>query len=78
MLSLAKHVMAKYKTLLMKMAIDNPSNVKAKTNVDLFCDVQVMFGFVAIFLLLHFIQNFIKSREWRDVFVCDLVVVTSS
>jgi hypothetical protein len=41
MLSPAKHVMAKYKTLLMKMAIDNPINEKPKTDFDLFCDVQV-------------------------------------
>ncbi len=39
MLSLAKHVMVEYKTLLMKMAIDNPSNEKAKANFDLLCDV---------------------------------------
>jgi hypothetical protein len=46
----------------MKMAIDNPNNEKAKINFDLFCDVQVMLGFVAILLLLHFIHNLIKSR----------------
>jgi hypothetical protein len=36
MLSSTKGVMAKYKTLLMKMAIDGPTNDKAKANFDLF------------------------------------------
>jgi hypothetical protein len=31
--------MAKYKTLLMKMAFDGPTNEKAKANFDLLCDV---------------------------------------
>jgi len=39
MFSPTKHVMAKYRTLLIKMAIDNLSNEKAKTNFDLLCDV---------------------------------------
>jgi hypothetical protein len=46
----------------MKMAIDNLSNEKAKTNFDLLCDVLVMLGFAAILPLLHFIHNFMKSR----------------
>ncbi len=54
MFSPTKHVMAEYRTLLIKMAIDNLSNEKAKTNFDLLCDVQVMLGFVAILILLHF------------------------
>jgi hypothetical protein len=39
MLSLAQCVMAEYKTLLMNMAFDAPTNDKAKTNFDLLCDV---------------------------------------
>jgi hypothetical protein len=34
------------------MAFDVPTNDKAKTNFDLFCDVQISFGLVAILLLL--------------------------
>jgi len=59
MLSPAKHVMAEYRTLLMKMAIDIPSNEK-KTNFDLLCDVQVKFELATIFPLLQFVHNFIK------------------
>jgi len=60
------------------MAIDNLSNEKAKTNFDLLCDVQVMLGFVAILILLYFIHNLITSKQWKDVFVCDFVVVASN
>ncbi len=48
MLSLAKHVMEKYKTLSIKMAIDSLSNEKPKANFDFLCDVQVMLEFTAI------------------------------
>jgi hypothetical protein len=39
MLSPTWRVMAKYKTLLMKMAFDGPTNEKAKVNFDLLCYV---------------------------------------
>jgi hypothetical protein len=52
MLSPTKHVTAKYKTLFMKIALDNPSNEKAKANFDLLCDVQIMFGLATILPLL--------------------------
>jgi hypothetical protein len=51
MLSLA-HVMVEHKTLLMKMALDDPTNEKAKANFDLFCYVQILLGLVAIHPLL--------------------------
>jgi hypothetical protein len=60
MLSPIKHVMVEYMTLLMEMAIDNPSNEKAKVNFDLLCVMQIMLGLDAILPLLHFIHNFIK------------------
>jgi hypothetical protein len=76
MLSPIKHVMVEYMTLLMKMAIDSPSNEKAKANFDLLCDVQVVLGLATILPLLHFLHNFIKfSQCRRDVFICDFVVV---
>lgn len=48
MLSPTRYVMSKYMTLLMIMAIDND---KAKVNFDLFCDVQILLGFVILPLL---------------------------
>jgi hypothetical protein len=35
------------------MANDGPNNDKAKVNFDLLCDVQILLGFVVIFLLLQ-------------------------
>jgi uncharacterized membrane protein len=51
MLSFVQCVMAEYKTLLVKMALDAPTNDKAKKNFDLLCDVQILLGLVAILLL---------------------------
>ncbi len=39
MLSPAWRVMLEYRTLLMKMALDGPTNDKAKANFELLCDV---------------------------------------
>jgi hypothetical protein len=44
--------LAKYRTLMMKMTLDVPTNDKAKTNFDLLCDVQILLGLIAILLLL--------------------------
>jgi hypothetical protein len=52
--------MEKYKTLLIKMALDALINDKTKTNLDLLCDVQILLGLVAILLLLQVIHNLIK------------------
>jgi hypothetical protein len=35
--------MRKYKTLLMKMTLDGPTNEKSKANFDLLCGVRVNF-----------------------------------
>jgi hypothetical protein len=36
--------MVEYRTLLMKMALDDPTNDKAKANFELICDVQILLG----------------------------------
>lgn len=74
MLSSTKGVMVKYKTLLMKMAIDGPTNDKAKANFDLFCNVKFLLGFVAIFSLLQLFHNLIKFSKLQDVVICDFMV----
>jgi hypothetical protein len=47
----------------MKMAIDGPTNDKAKENFDLLCDVKILFRFLAIFSLLQLIHNLIKFNQ---------------
>jgi hypothetical protein len=52
--------MVEYKTLLMKVALDGPTNDKAKANFELFCNVQILLGIATILLLLQAIHNLIK------------------
>jgi len=52
MLSFAWCVMAKYKTLLKKMALNGPTNDNTKANFELLCDVQILLGFTTILLML--------------------------
>jgi hypothetical protein len=54
MLSPAWCVMGEYRTLLMKMALDGPTNDKAKANFEFFCDVKIL-------LLLPFCRCYKQS-----------------
>jgi hypothetical protein len=74
MLSLAKRLMAKYKTLLLKMALDNLTNQQTKQNYEHLCDLQILLGLACIFPLLEFMHALIKFAHMWDVFMCDLVV----
>jgi hypothetical protein len=75
MLSLAKRVMAKYKTLLVKMALDSLTYQQAKLNYENLCDLQVLLGLACILPLLEFVHSLIKFAQTRDVYMCDVVVV---
>jgi hypothetical protein len=74
MLSLAKRLMAKYKTLLVKMALNNLTNQQAKQNYEHFCDLQILLGLACILTLLEYMHVLIKFAQMWDVFMCDLVV----
>jgi hypothetical protein len=52
MLSLAWCVMAKYKTLLEKMALNGPTNDNTKANFELLCDEQILLRLATILLML--------------------------
>jgi hypothetical protein len=75
MLSLAKKVMAKYRTLLVKMALDNLANQQAKLNYERLCDLQVLLGLSCILPSLKSIHALIKFAQMKDVYVRDLVAV---
>jgi len=60
MLSLAKRVMAEYKILLVKMALDSPTNQQVKLNYEKLCELQVLLCFVYILPLLESIHALIK------------------
>jgi hypothetical protein len=63
MLNLAKKVLAKYKTFLMKKAMDNPTNHQVKLNYEHLCDLQTLLGLACILLLLESIRAFIKFAQ---------------
>jgi hypothetical protein len=68
LLSLAKRVMAKYRTFLVKMVLDNLTNQHL-------CDFQILLGLPCILTLLEFVHALIKFAQIRDVFVCDLMAI---
>jgi hypothetical protein len=48
MLSFAKNVLAKYRTLLMKRAMDSHTNHQIKLNYEHLCDLQPLLGLACI------------------------------
>jgi hypothetical protein len=63
MLSLAKKVLAKYGTLLMKRAMDCPTNHQVELNYEHLCDLQTLLGLASNLLLLESIHVFIKFAQ---------------
>jgi len=74
MLSLAQCVMVEYKILLMKMALDDPTNEKTKANFDLFMMCNFYWGLLLFSYCCS--HNLIKFNQLWDVFICDFVVIT--
>jgi hypothetical protein len=73
MLNLAKKVMAKYKTMLVKMALDNLTNQQVMLNYEHLCNIHSLFGLVCIFPLFESMHALIKFAQLKYAFVCDLV-----
>ncbi len=73
MLEPLKQMMAKYKTLIMKMSQDNVSIVQAMFNLDLFNDLH-MLGLFCLLPLLEAMNALIKFAQRRDIFICEVVV----
>ncbi len=74
MLSPTKIIMAKYKTLLMKMALDIPTNQQVMLNYEHLCNIHILLGLICILLLLKSMHVLIKFEQPRNMFVHDLVV----
>ncbi len=60
MVSPARRLMVEYRTLLMKMALDNLKNQQANQNYEHLCDLQILLGFAHILPLLEFVHALIK------------------
>ncbi len=74
MLSPAKRVMVEYKTILVKMTLDNPTNQQGMLNYEHLCDIHIFLGLACILPLLESMHALIKFAQSKDVFVCYLVV----
>jgi hypothetical protein len=73
MLSPIKHVMSKYKTLMLKIVKDNMEVVIAKTNFELLCDVSLPLALVCLQSFFEIAHAFIKFFQKRNVFACHYV-----
>ncbi len=49
MLNFTKIIMVEYKTLLVKMALDNITNQQVMLNYEHLCDLHILFRFICIF-----------------------------
>ncbi len=60
MLNLVKRVMVEYKTLFVKMTLDNPKNQQAMLNYEHLCDIHIFFRLACILPLLESVHAVIK------------------
>jgi hypothetical protein len=60
MLSPMKHVLCEYHPLLMKMALDSPTIALATSNLELFCDVEILLSLVCLVPMLEVVNLLVK------------------
>jgi len=60
MLNLLKCMLGKYKSLVVKMHIDAWKSKLALENLDLLCDLELVFGVQCIFPMLEAVHTLIK------------------
>jgi hypothetical protein len=75
MLSLVNRVLAKYKSLVVRMHDDLGTIEVARPILEFLCDVEVVLGLMYIMPTLEVINDLIKFAQSRDTFVCDFVGV---
>jgi hypothetical protein len=73
MLKPFKWVMAKYKTLIVKMSRENVSVAQARFDLNLLCHLHMLLGLFCLLPLLEAVNALIKFAQRRDVFICDFV-----
>jgi hypothetical protein len=75
MLSPAKRVLVKYKSLVVRMNYDLGMIEVARPTLEFSCDVKVVLGFMCIMPMLGVVHDLIKFAQKNDTFVCDFVGV---
>jgi len=73
MISLVKHVLFEYCTLLMRITLDAPTITSTKSNLCLLTDVKTLLRLNAIMPLLEVIHSLIKFSQLHDVFMFDFI-----
>jgi len=63
MLLPSKRVLTEYKNLVIKMVEDNVTIDIGKTNYELLCDLEMLFGFSCIIPLLELVQGLSKFAQ---------------
>jgi len=58
-----KQMMKEYHTLLLKMGLDAPIEVKVNVNSTHLVDVEVLLGLLCVFPLLEIVHNLIKFNQ---------------
>jgi len=77
MISFFKHVLSKYRTIFMKMALDAPIIPFAKSNLSLLINVESLLGLKVMMLMLEAIHSLIKFAKLKDVFVYDFIAIVT-
>ncbi len=73
MISLVKHVLSKYCTLLMRITLYAPTIAFTKSNLCLLTHVKMFLRLNVIMPILEVVHSLIKFSQLRDVFVCDFI-----
>jgi hypothetical protein len=68
-----KHVLLKYKTLIVKMSNDTRKESKAAQNLSSLCDVHTFLAFPCMIPLLESMKSLIKFAQSSNAFVSDYV-----
>jgi hypothetical protein len=71
-------MVGEYKTLVVKMNDDSTSNVDARSNYELLCDVEIVMGFTCVMLMLEAMQSLNKLIQNKDIFIFYFVVAIKS
>jgi hypothetical protein len=73
MLEPLKHVLYKYKTLIVKMSKDTIEESKATYNLMFLCDVSTLLTLLCLLPLLESVNSLITFSQSPNVFVSDYV-----
>ncbi len=69
MMAPSKILISEYKSIVMKMSKDLPTNDVATNNYELFCDVDKMMGLTCMLPMLEAVQNLNKLVQNKNCFI---------